>query len=264
MGGLGAPGVYVGTDAFGGAWAFDPWELYARRIMRSPNVIVLGGISYAKSTLIKTYIYRQYLFGRQAWVIDVKGEYGPLAAALGFPIIRLEPGGEVRLNPIERRGGREGQIALLRSVALAALRRDLHPEEDAALRVALDQVNEEAGVFEPPLPMVVDVLLHPREAMVAGVSAAGTARHRGVRRLARRADRPGACRRRRLHRDLPAVARPTPGPARRPRLLGHRNRAGDAPRDRRGDMEDRLLLDARPPADVAGGALDHVHQGRWT
>jgi hypothetical protein len=175
MGGLGAPGVYVGTDAFGGAWAFDPWELYARRIMRSPNVIVLGGISYAKSTLIKTYIYRQYLFGRQAWVIDVKGEYGPLAAALGRRTIRLEPGGEVRLNPIERRGGREGQLALLRSVALAALRRDLHPEEDAALRVALDQVNEEAGVFEPTLPMVVDVLLHPREAMVAGVSAAGSA-----------------------------------------------------------------------------------------
>ncbi len=65
----------------GGAWAFDPWELYARRIMRSPNVIVLGGISYAKSTLIKTYIYRQRLFGRQAWVIDVKGEYGPLRRA---------------------------------------------------------------------------------------------------------------------------------------------------------------------------------------
>jgi hypothetical protein len=54
MGGLGVPGVYVGTDAFGGAWAFDPWELYARRIMHSPDVIVLGGISYAKSTLIKT------------------------------------------------------------------------------------------------------------------------------------------------------------------------------------------------------------------
>jgi hypothetical protein len=93
MGGLGAPGVYVGTDAFGGAWAFDPWELYARRIMRSPNVIVLGGISYAKSILIKTYIYRRHLFGRQAWVIDVKGEYGPLAAALGRRTIRHEPGG---------------------------------------------------------------------------------------------------------------------------------------------------------------------------
>ncbi|HEY0278090.1 MAG TPA: hypothetical protein VGC32_07460 [Solirubrobacterales bacterium] len=137
MGGLGAPGVYVGTDAFGGAWAFDPWELYARRIMRSPIVIVLGGIFYAKSTLIKTYIYRQHLFGRQAWVIDVKGEYGPLAAALGRRTIHLEPGGEVRLNPIERRGGREGRLTLLRSVTLAALRRDLRPDEDAALRVAL-------------------------------------------------------------------------------------------------------------------------------
>ncbi|MFT3863372.1 MAG: hypothetical protein QM729_03800 [Solirubrobacterales bacterium] len=147
--GIGAPGVYVGTDAFGGAWAFDPWELYARRTMRSPNVIVLGGISYAKSTLIKTYVYRQYIFGRQAWVIDVKGEYGPLARALGQRPIRLEPGGEVRLNPLERRGGREGQLALLRAVAKAALRRELTPEEDAALRVALDQVDEEAGVFEP-------------------------------------------------------------------------------------------------------------------
>jgi hypothetical protein len=30
-------------------------------------------------------------------VIDVKGEYGPLAEALGRRTIRLEPGGEVRL-----------------------------------------------------------------------------------------------------------------------------------------------------------------------
>jgi hypothetical protein len=106
-------------------------------------------------------------------VIDVKGEYWPLAAALGRRTIRLEPGGEVRLNPIERRGDREGQLALLRSVALTALRRDLQSEEDATLRVALDQVNEEAGVFEPTLPMVVQPLLHPRQAMVAGVSGAG-------------------------------------------------------------------------------------------
>lgn len=41
-------------------------------------------------------------------------------------------------------------------------------------------MNEEAGVFEPTLPMVVDALLHPREAMVAGVSAAGA----GWRRFA--------------------------------------------------------------------------------
>ena len=70
-------------------------------------------------------------------MIDVKGEYGPLAEALGPRTIRFEPGGEVRLNSIERRGGHEVQLALLRSGALAALRRDLAPEQDAALRVAV-------------------------------------------------------------------------------------------------------------------------------
>jgi hypothetical protein len=105
--------------------------------MRSPNVIVLGGISYAKSTLIKTYIYRQYLFGRQAWVIDVKGEYGPLAAALGRRTIRLEPGGEVRLNPIERRGGREGQLAFLQVFGVVF---GLLPEADDG---------EEVGLVDP-------------------------------------------------------------------------------------------------------------------
>lgn len=173
QGGVGTRGVYIGTDAFGGAWAFDPWEFYGAGITRSPNMIVLGGISYAKSTLIKTFIFREFLFGRQAWVIDVKGEYGPLGEALGYRPIRLEPGGEVRLNPITRRGGREGQLSLLRSVTQAALRRDLRPEEDAGLRVALDLVNEEAGAADPTLPMVVDAVLHPRQAMVDGVSAPG-------------------------------------------------------------------------------------------
>ena len=175
MGGLGAPGVYIGTDAFGGAWAFDPWEHYARKAVRSPNMIVMGDIAHLKSTLIKTFLYRQYVFGRQFWILDVKGEYGPFARALGYPTIRLEPGGEVRLNAIERRGGREGQLALLRTVAMAALHRDLGPEEDAGLRVALDQVNEEAGSSEPTLPQVVEALLHPREAMVEGVAAEGAA-----------------------------------------------------------------------------------------
>jgi hypothetical protein len=171
QGGVGAPGIYIGTDAYGGAWAFDPWEFYARRIVRSPNVIVLGGIGYAKSSFIKTYLYRQRLFGRDAWVIDVKGEYGPLGRALGYPPYALRPGGDVRLNPITRRGSREAQLGLLRSVVQAALGRELSPEEDAGLRVALDLVNEECGSEDPTLPMVVDALLHPREAMVEGVCA---------------------------------------------------------------------------------------------
>ncbi|HYP55518.1 MAG TPA: hypothetical protein VEQ41_04355 [Solirubrobacterales bacterium] len=170
-GGSAAPGVYIGRDAYGGAWTYDPWALYGEGLP-GPNMLILGGLNSRKSTLLKTYIYRQVLFGRQAWVVDVKGEYWRLAEALGVRPIRLIPGGEVRINPITPRGGREGQLSLLRSVTKAALRRELTPEEDAGLRVALEAVEEESRSDEATLPMVVDALLHPREAMIEGVSAA--------------------------------------------------------------------------------------------
>lgn len=169
-GGLPASGVYIGRDAYGGAWLYDPWALYPT-YLPGPNMLILGNLNSRKSSLVKTYIYRQVLFGRQAWVVDPKGEYWTLAKALGVRPISLAPGGEVRLNPLSPRGGREGQLSLLRSVARAALRRELEPEEDAGLRVALDAVTNESGAGEPTLPMVVDALLHPREEMVQGVSA---------------------------------------------------------------------------------------------
>jgi hypothetical protein len=170
-GGPGRRGVYIGRDAYGGAFAYDPWLLYPD-VLQGPNMLVLGAIGSRKSSLVKTYVYRQILHGRQAWVLDPKGEYGPLARSLGLTPISLHPGGLIRLNPLARRGGAEGRLGLLRAVAGAALRRELGPEEDAGLRVGLDQVNEECGDTEPTLPDVVEALLHPREAMVQGVSAA--------------------------------------------------------------------------------------------
>lgn len=170
-GGPSAPGTYIGRDSYGGAFTYDPWLLYPRRLP-GPNMLILGGLASRKSTLLKTYIYRQILFGRQAWVIDIKGEYWMLAEKLGVKPISLAPGGEVRLNPLSARGGSEGPLSLLRSVTQAALRRELGPEEDAGLREALKAVNAESGSAEPTLPMVVAALLHPREQMVKGVSAA--------------------------------------------------------------------------------------------
>lgn len=170
-GGLGAPGVYIGRDATGGSWVYDPWMAYAHGALTGTNMLILGGIGLRKSTLVKTYLYRQLLFPRQAWILDPKGEYGALAQALGVAPIALVPGGEVRLNPLSPRGGRDAQLSLLRSVAQAALRRELAPEEDAGLRVALDLAIEECGAGEPTLPMVVDALLHPRQVMIEGVSA---------------------------------------------------------------------------------------------
>jgi type IV secretory pathway VirB4 component len=166
-GGLGAAGCYLGRDAFGGAWVFDPWQAYERGILTGPNMLIVGQIGRGKSALLKTYIARQLLFGREAWVLDPKGEFTPLARALGGSVIALQPGGSIRLNAISSRMGREAQLSLLRSVAAAALRRELSPEEDAGLRVALVAVIAAAGTTEPTLPEVVDVLLHPVDGMTA-------------------------------------------------------------------------------------------------
>jgi type IV secretory pathway VirB4 component len=165
-GGLGAPGAYIGRDACGGAFLFDPWAAYERGILSGPNMLIVGQLGRGKSALLKTYIARQHVFGREAWVLDPKGEFAPLARALGGSVIALAPGGSVRLNAISSRMGSEAQLSLLRSVAAAALRRELTPEEDAGLRVALKVVIE-TEPEEPTLPQVVDALLHPCEAMTA-------------------------------------------------------------------------------------------------
>lgn len=163
-GGLGAAGCYIGRDACGGAWVFDPWAAYERGILTGPNMLIVGQLGRGKSALLKTYIARQQVFGRDAWILDPKGEFTPLARALGGSVIALVPGGSVRLNAISSQMGREAQISLLRSVAAAALRRELAPEEDAGLRVAL-KVIAASVAQEPTLPEVVDVLLHPVAAM---------------------------------------------------------------------------------------------------
>ena len=54
-------------------------------------MLVVGQIGFAKSSLVKTYITRQRVFGRVAWVIDPKSEYAPLARAMGGELIALAP-----------------------------------------------------------------------------------------------------------------------------------------------------------------------------
>jgi hypothetical protein len=157
-GGLGGRGVYVGRDVYGGSFCYDPWELYGRELT-SPNAVVIGIVGRAKSSLVKTYVFRQTVFGRQAWIVDVKGEYDRLAEAIGVRPIALSPGGAVRLNPLTPHGGPERQLNLLYSVAAAALERPLSPEEKRAGQEAL-HVIERRGSGEPTLPDVVDVLIH--------------------------------------------------------------------------------------------------------
>jgi type IV secretory pathway VirB4 component len=169
--GLGQRGVVIGDDLLGGSFVFDPFELYAQGVVSNPNMVVFGQIGRGKSAFVKTFLWRQAVFGRRAWVVDPKGEYGDLAAAWGVRPVALRPGGTVRLNPLdpgpEHAGGRldgEGstarrQMELLASLAGACLGRDLLPRERAALGMALASTTTQVAVVT--VPLVVEALLSP-------------------------------------------------------------------------------------------------------
>jgi hypothetical protein len=144
--------------------------------LTNPNMVVIGQIGRGKSSFVKTYLWRQQAFGRQAWVIDPKGEYGPLAEACGVVPLRLVPGGLVRLNPLDAGrgkgaraayvGGPTGEavrrkVALLGSLAEASLGRSLTPRERTAAELAL----RTAARRDVPLtlPEVAAALLQPTD-----------------------------------------------------------------------------------------------------
>src|SRR5947209_18786416 len=148
-GGLGGRGVFIGRDSSGGAFCYDPWVLYGDGILDDPNAIVLGKLGQGKSALVKTLLWRMLLFGRRAFVLDVKREYGPLCQAFGASPISLVPGGGVRLNPLASRPEEHAQLELLRAVSVAALQAPLLQAEAGALREALHAVRARRG--EPTL-----------------------------------------------------------------------------------------------------------------
>jgi type IV secretory pathway VirB4 component len=164
-GGLGGRGAFIGRDSSGGAFCFDPWVLYGESALDDPNAIVLGKLGQGKSALVKTLLWRMLLFGRRAFVLDVKREYGPLCAAVGVRPISLEPGGGVRLNPLASRPEEHAQLELLRAVTATAIGQPLTQIEAAALREALRAVRQ-SGHAEPTLPQIAAVLFDPVAEMV--------------------------------------------------------------------------------------------------
>jgi type IV secretory pathway VirB4 component len=170
--GLGHEGVLIGRDVLGGSFVYDPFVLYRNGVVTNPNAVVFGQIGRGKSSFVKSYLWRQAVFGRHAWVVDPKGEYGPLAQAWDVQPVALRPGGEVRLNPLdtEEQMGSSGdgthrrRLVLTSSLAVACLGRDLRPRERAAVDAALGEATDRATRAEmpaPTLPQVVEALLDP-------------------------------------------------------------------------------------------------------
>lgn len=171
-GGLGGRGVLVGRDLLGGSFIYDPFELYANGTLTNPNMVVLGQLGRGKSSFVKSYLWRQAVFGRKAWVVDPKGEYGPLARAWGHEPVRLRPGGTVRLNPLdtgasEREEAARRQAELLCALAAACLGRPLLPRERVATELGLADVT--TGDRDPVVPDVVTAMLQPSAEAAAAV-----------------------------------------------------------------------------------------------
>jgi len=187
---FGTRGVYVGLNlSNGSAFTYDPWELYGWQL-HDANMAVLGAIGKAKSSLVKTYLLRQLVFGRRALVLSPKpDEYDRFARACGVVPVRVYPGGPWRLNPLDVNvpednrytTTRTEQLKVLRALAEATLGRALSPDERNAIRAALDAADPHRDTGQLTLPQVVERLLWPT-ALMAESSGASLTELRGEAR----------------------------------------------------------------------------------
>lgn len=171
-------GIIAGLDRITQAkFILDPFSQYGTDL-ENINVVIIGDIGKAKTSLIKTVgIRRQLAHGRNAVVIDKKrqggvGEYTPMARALGVESIRFVPGnGGARLNLLDPAIGSGtdtfdgvtpvGREALVGAVIEDTMGRPLREEENAALRRSLRTVERRArdcGLEAVPLDLARDLL----------------------------------------------------------------------------------------------------------
>ncbi|MFK3978849.1 hypothetical protein ACI2K4_00585 [Micromonospora sp. NPDC050397] len=146
-------GLVNGIDLTTGQPVYhDPFTAYEKKIVSSPNVVVLGDLGKGKSSLLKTvFVVRQLTFGkRRAVVADRKdqggeGEFSEICRQLGGKPIRFELGGAgSRLNlldPVINVSAASsthlaGQLQLLRAVVQTASGRPVDSWQGAALRAA--------------------------------------------------------------------------------------------------------------------------------
>jgi type IV secretory pathway VirB4 component len=189
-------GALVGMDALtGGPFCFDPWALYAAGELTNPNVVLAGVIGQGKSALAKSFAVRAIATGRRVYVPgDPKGEWAPVAEAVGGVVVRLRAGGATRLNPLDAHGADSDRahaprLRLLTALAETTLRRDLRPAEHGALDAAMTAVEHRP---QPTLPDVVAALAEPttssrraRDVTVFALAEDGRDLVHGLRRLIR-------------------------------------------------------------------------------
>lgn len=174
---------YVGVNVTDGhsAWCYDPFCLYGRdlgggSVLTNSNMLILGEPGAGKSSAVKTMLYRQAAYwGHRRFlsISDPKGEYGPLAAALNMPVIKLTPGGHDRLNPLDPGPGDRDQSLMNRQILVTGMlstvmSRDLDPIEDVILTTAIAVLDDtHRGERAPTLGDLGQLLGHLPEPVLA-------------------------------------------------------------------------------------------------
>lgn len=172
-------GPITGVDVdTGNAVSNGPHELYAQRRITSPNVVVLGDVGAAKSSLVKTvYVARAVACGKQVAVFDRKnqegrGEYAEVARVChgttitfsrtkGSSINLLDP----RISTSSRDGDFDARVGQDRLLLMAAeyAHGPLSSQEHHALRSAHRSALTRAGSEDRVATIhdVIDALYDP-------------------------------------------------------------------------------------------------------
>lgn len=184
-------GAYMGQNTLTTeAFSAHPAVWVREGLCTNPNVMITGIPGSGKSAHVKALCFRLMAFGHRTLVAgDVKGEYAALCRHLGVEPVRLGPGLPGRLNPLD--AGPLGQglelikdpvefrgrlqeihrrrLTLLKALLELQLRRNLQPQEEEALDVAVREVTGElhgqTHLGVPTLPLVYDKLRDPSDAM---------------------------------------------------------------------------------------------------
>jgi hypothetical protein len=164
-GSLPPAGAYLGVDCLtGGAFSCHPLVWLGLGLVSNPNIMITGVPGAGKSATIKALALRLMAYAIRLFVVgDLKGEYGPLARALGTQPVELGPGLPARLNPLDAgplghdlpSGAAElaerlaeihrRRLVLVASLAATRLGRPLSPTEEAAVSLAIAEASGQHG-----------------------------------------------------------------------------------------------------------------------
>lgn len=171
-------GPIIGIDKNSGrAFTFDPWELYLRRLVSSPNLLIMGSLRQGKSYFIKRLLTLLVEFGRLAInTSDSKGEHGVVAEAIGGTVFKMGVfGSEIRLNALEapeqradeldhdyRARVKAARISVLQQIASLVNpgQRSVTARESTILDWAIDEVVRETD-GQPTIRAVWEMIASP-------------------------------------------------------------------------------------------------------